>query len=192
MKTGEHSRWNWIWALLPAVQLSLVVVLLFMNCHISPLFWGSVGYVFPTHSITCTRNPELESIGGVFWGAGVWVCVNTHTSFAIFCQHCCWYAAAHVALQKFEHTGRILNSCYPTCLIRFNVHAMEFESSLWKGILIHLQHGLKSNTFVQVWVPTVFLAAIRIKWTCFGRLVYCHIPQCSLKLLKAQSLKTEE
>lgn len=77
MKTGEHTRWNLIWALLPSVQQSLVLVLLFMSCHISLLFWGSVGCVLPTHSITCTRNPELESIGGVFVGEGVWVCVNT-------------------------------------------------------------------------------------------------------------------
>lgn len=69
------------------------------------------------------------------------------TSFAILYQH--WHAA-HIALQRFEYTGRILKGCYPTYLIRFDLHAVEFESSLWKGILMHLQHGLKSYAFVQV------------------------------------------
>lgn len=54
---------------------SLVLVFLFTNCHISPLFWGSVGCVLPTHSIICTRNPELESIGGVFGEGRVYGCV---------------------------------------------------------------------------------------------------------------------
>lgn len=126
----------------------------------------------------------------VWGGEGVWVCVCKHTSFAIFYQHCCW-CAAHRALQRFEHSARVLNGCYSACFIRFDLHAMGVESSLWKGILMHLQCGLKSNTFVQVWVPTVFLAAIRMKWACFGGLVHCHIPQCSLKWLKAQSLESE-
>lgn len=191
MKTGEHRRWNCIWALLPSVQqpctcpsvhkLSYQSTVL-RTCRVC--FTHSLCYLHKESRTwkhcRCVWGVERGSVGGC-----------KHTSSAILHQRCCW-STAHIALQRFEHTARILNGCYPGCLIRLNLHAIEFESSLRKGILMHLQHGLKSNTFVQVWIPTVFLAANRMKWACFERLVHCHIPQCSLKWLKAQSLETEE
>lgn len=186
MKTGEHNRWNWIWALLSLVQQSC-------TCPVHKLSYQSTVLrkcrVCFTHSLLLAQGIRNLKTLEVCVGRSVGGCKLT--SSAVSHQHCCW-SAAHRVLQRFEHTARILNGCYPDHLIRFDLHAMEFESSLRKGIFMHLQHGLKSNTFVQVWIPTVFLAVIRMKWACFERLLHCHVPQCSLKWLKAQSLKTEE